>query len=133
MSSGIEGALEVHPVVLDAVGLHGLERAEPDVERHADDRDAARGRLREHGLREVEARRRRGDRAGLAREHRLVVEPVLRVGDAAGAVDVGRQGSGTQGGKGVEKIFFAPVLREAESVEAAFCARRSGIEDFLRR
>ncbi len=104
--------LEIHPMLFDAIDFHGLERAEADVQRHARDLDAPRRDGGEQLAGEVEARGRRRDRAGALRENGLVVDRVLCVRDAAGAVDVGRQGSGTEGGRSLreEKTFLLPCF-----------------------
>jgi len=128
---GVRGdvrALEVHPVLFDASRLHGSERAEADVQRHARHLDAPRRRGGEQLLREVEARGRRRDRAGAIREDGLVVDRVLRVRDAARAADVGRKRRGTEGGDCFEERGrFAPVLLESKSVKASFEANGLGL------
>jgi len=70
------------------------ERAEPDVERDLGDVDATPAHVVEQARRQVEPGRRRGDRAGTAREHRLVADVVEGVPRVAGGipVDVGGRG-----------------------------------------
>ena len=76
----------------------------------------------------MQARRRRRDRAGLAREDGLVVEAVLRVGEAVGAVDVRRQGSGAERREIVEeRERLLPCFVEPQGVEAAFGAHGAGV------
>src|ERR1019366_502855 len=117
--------LEVHPVLLDAVHLHGLERAEAHVQRHARDLDTFRGDGGEQLFREVQARGGRRDRAGAIREDGLVVDRVLRVRDAKRTVDVGGKRSGTERRQVVEeRRRCAPVLFQVENVKAAFGASR---------
>ena len=80
--------LLVHHVRGDVVAPHGLEGAGAHVQRHARRVDALRRERREHGLVEVQARRRRRDRARHGRVHGLVARLVV---GRRGVRDVGRQ------------------------------------------
>src|SRR5439155_25146443 len=71
-------ALAVDAMALEPVLAHRPKRVEADVERDALDVEAG-----EQLRREVQSRRRRGSRAGLARVHGLVA---LRVGERNGDV-----------------------------------------------
>ena len=76
--------------------------------------DAQRAQFRQQRVIEVQARRRRGDRAPLAGKHRLVTR---LVGGLRGAFDVGRQGQAS-----VALDLLQGVAEKAQSVELALAA-----------
>src|ERR1041385_4376113 len=62
----------VHGMLLVIIDLYRLKRAETDVQSHARPRDAALLEAIEDGRREMQARRRRRDGAGLMSVDRLI-------------------------------------------------------------
>jgi hypothetical protein len=76
----------VHDVVGRVVGLDRQEGAGADVEGQRLVADPRRGERVHQPRREMERGGRRGDRAFLAREHRLVILAVARVGFARPAI-----------------------------------------------
>ncbi|MPL73139.1 hypothetical protein SDC9_18932 [bioreactor metagenome] len=80
----------VHLVGLDVLDLHRQEGARAHMQRHLGERDALRMDRLKQRLGEMQARRRRGHGARVAREDRLVIGLVGLVGGAQRG-DVGRQ------------------------------------------
>lgn len=79
----------MHAVIRQSLCPHRLESAGADMQGNEGGADAQRAQFRQQRVIEVQARRRRGDRAPLAGKHRLVTR---LVGGLRGAFDVGRQG-----------------------------------------
>ena len=80
----------MHDMVVRVLGLDRQEGAGADMEGQGLVADAGRGERGHQRGREMQRRGRRRDRAFLAREHRLIVVAVARVGRAL-AGDIGRQ------------------------------------------
>ena len=78
----------MHAVLLDVVDAHGLKRARADVQRDVSELDARLAAGLQDRRVEMQAGGRRGNRAGLAREHGLVALAILEFGRAG---DVRRQ------------------------------------------
>ena len=71
--------------------MHRLERPRADVQRDVRKRDAGSGKRGEHRLIEMQTRRRRGDRARVARVYRLIARFIVGAG---GTLDIRRKGHG---------------------------------------
>jgi len=71
-------AFALHAVILDPLGRHRLEGADPHVQRHPGDLDAGGGDLFQQALREVETGRGCGHGSGAAGVDRLIALAVLR-------------------------------------------------------
>jgi hypothetical protein len=112
-------------VLLDAVGLHRLERPDPDVERDAGRLHATRPERVEQLGRQVEPGRRRGDRARLPRVDGLVVLRVALVGSASFPVDVRRERRRPDAWQG----FLQRGPREGDAVVARLSLRGHGAEE----
>ncbi len=72
--------------------VHGLKRAQPDVQGDVRRLGARRAACVEGFRREVQARRRRGDRPGLARENRLIAHRGRRLRPAGGYTEAAGRG-----------------------------------------
>jgi len=70
------------------VRAYGQERSDPDVQGDSDDLDSLRFQQLEHGIREVETRRRRSNRAGSRSVNRLILDGVCR---CVASFDIRRQ------------------------------------------
>ena len=117
----------MHAVLGQLVHAHRLERAGADVQRDVAAVDAARLQGVQQRLVEVQAGGRRGHRAGLAREHRLVARVVVR---PSFAMDVGRQRQATGVLQpGLERL----VDVEGQAIELALASEHFGVAAGIQR
>ena len=107
-------AFLVHRVILDAVALHRLKRSRPDVQRHLRERHALCAKPVEQLIREVQSRRRRGDRAVGFCVHRLVTI-AIGAGVDRRALDVRRQ---RRLADGLQEFVHVRCPREAKQIFA---------------